>query len=260
MMNPHSPRLGFLGVGNIAGAMVEGFSTCADPCPIVLSPRNPVRSASLAGQWSNVRRAGSNQEVLDDSELVFVALRPPVVPEVLPGLRFRPDHTVVTLFPFIHLAQVLALVRPVTRVFKALPLPGVARHLGQVPYFPDDGPVAAVLASLGEPVPMRSEAELYRLWAITGLISTFYSMMQTLQTWCVEGGAQPRIARSYTAAMMASVVRMADGEVPFEDLAREAATPGGLNEMALRMLQGGAAFTDLEAALDAILARLEPAL
>jgi pyrroline-5-carboxylate reductase len=257
MTHPDLPRLGFLGTGTIAGAMVEGFSTCARPFPIVVSPRNARRSQALAARWSNVRRCGSNQEVLDQAEVVFVALRPPVVPDVLPGLAFRPDHTVVALFPIVHLDRARALVQPAARVFKALPLPGAARHLGQIPYFPEDGVLAALLGHLGEPMPVQSEAEFYRLWAITGLLSTFYAQMQTLQAWCAAHGARPEAARAYTASMMAAMTGMAGGTEPFEALAAEAATPGGLNEMALAMMRTGSGFRDLEAALDAILARLD---
>jgi len=251
------PRLGFLGTGTIAAAMVEGFSAGDRPFPIEVSPRNAGRSQALERRWPNVRRCASNQEVVDRADWVFVGLRPPVVPEVLPGLRFRPDQTVVALFPFIHLDRARELVRPAVRVFKALPLPGAARHLGQVPYLPEDPEVAAVLGRLGEPMPMASETELYRLWAITGLISTFYAQMQTLQAWCAAHGARPEAARAYTASMLAAVTGMADGAEPFDHLAAEAATPGGLNEMALGMLRGGTFFRDLETALDAILARLD---
>jgi hypothetical protein len=57
--------------------------------------------------------------------------------------------------------------------------------------------------------------------------------------------------------MLASVTGMADGTEPFDHLAAEAATPGGLNELALGMMRGGTFFRDLETALDAILARLD---
>ncbi len=69
---------------------------------------------------------------------------------------------------------------------------------------------------------------------------------------------QPGVAQAYLVGMMAALTRMAEGGEPLDGLAREAATPGGLNEMALARLRGGTLFPDLEAALDAILARIEP--
>lgn len=73
----------------------------------------------------------------------------------------------------------------------------------------------------------------------------------------MAGGADAETAKRYTASMYASLADLAEGKVGvgFDSLAREAATPGGLNEMALKMLQEGSTFPDLRRALDAILER-----
>ena len=59
------------------------------------------------------------------------------------------------------------------------------------------------------------------------------------------------------ASMYACLASLAERKagVGFDALAREAATPGGLNEMALEMIEAGTTFPDLRRALDAILAR-----
>ncbi len=250
------PRLGFLGTGKIAGAMVEGFGGAPQPPPIVVSPRGEARSLALARRWPNVARAGDNQEVLDRSDLVFLALRPPVAPEVVPGLRFRADHTVVALFPGLPLDRVGAWVRPAVRVFKALPLPSAARRFGPVLYFPEDPGLAQVLGCLGEPLATTGLDELNRLWAATGLLSPFFALLQAGQDWCVGGGARPGFAGAYLAAMVAAMARMAEGGAAFGDLAAEAATPGGLNEMTLGRMRDSALMPGLEAALEAVMDRL----
>ena len=258
MAESNSGVLGFVGTGSLVSAVVEGFCTAERPWPTLVSPRNEARSRDLARRWPNVRRAGSNQEVLDGSGTVFLGLKAAVALEVLPQLRFRPDQTVVSLIPVLSHASTLALVGPATRLVRALALPYVARHLGQIPYFPAGAEAAALLAGLSEPVPVASERELHRLWAITCLISTYYNLLQATHGWCVEGGTRPEVAHDYTVSMFESLTRLAAGGVPFERLAAEAATTGGLNEMTLRMMQAGSMFTDCRTALDAVLARFGP--
>ena len=250
-------RLGFIGTGSIAAAVVEGFCTSGMPCSIQLSPRNEQRGRALEARFPQVRRAASNQEVLDRSEVVLLALRPGVAPEVMEGLRFRADHTVLSFIPVIPRATLAALARPAREVYKVLPLPYVARHLGLVPFFPASAAVAAHLRALGEPMPVRDERELHLLWAVTGLISPFYALMEVIQGWCAAGGADPETSKRYTASMYASLASLAEGKtgVGFDLLAREAATPGGLNQMALEMIRQGSTFQDLRRALDAILER-----
>jgi pyrroline-5-carboxylate reductase len=250
-------RLGVIGTGNIASAVVEGFCTSDMPCSILVSPRNEQKARSLESRFPQVRRASANQKVLDRSEVVLLALRPAVAPEVLKALAFREDHAVLSVIPVIPRQELCGLVKPAGRVFKVLPLPYVARHMGLVPFFPADAGVAAILGPLGEPLPLHDERELHLLWAVTGLISPFYALMEAIQGWCAAGGADGEISRRYTASMYACLASLAESKTGtgFADLAREAATPGGLNEMALKMIEGGSTFPDLRRALDAILAR-----
>jgi pyrroline-5-carboxylate reductase len=250
-------RLGVLGTGNIASAVVEGYCTSGLPCSILVSPRNEARGRALEQRFPQVRRAAGNQEVLDGSDAVLLALRPGVAPEVLEALRFRPEHTVLSFIPVIPGAVLSGLVRPARRVFKVLPLPYVALHLGLVPFWPADAGLEPWLRPLGEPMPVAAERELHLLWAVTGLISPFYALMEGIQSWCVAGGADPAASKRYTASMYAALASLAEhkADAGFADLAREAATPGGLNEMALRMAREGTTYPDLRRTLDAILAR-----
>lgn len=249
--------LGFLGTGRIAAAMVEGLCASPEPARIVLSPRNEDRSRQLAERWPTVERAASNQEVLDRAGLVVVALRPPVAAEVLGGLRFRQGQAVLAVVPDLTVVRGRELVQPAAPFVRALPLPSVARRLGPIPYYPADPAVEALLGRLGQPQAVASEAELHRLWTVTGLISSHYAQLAAIQAWCARAGTRPELARDYLLAMAGALDRMAEGGADLDDLAREAATPGGLNEMALGMLRAGSLFPDLDAALDAILARIE---
>jgi pyrroline-5-carboxylate reductase len=72
-------KLGFIGIGKIAGALVEGLCTSdMEPAEIVLSPRNSENAAYWAGKYPNVEKAANNHKVLDRSDIVFIALRQPL--------------------------------------------------------------------------------------------------------------------------------------------------------------------------------------
>ncbi len=87
-------RLGFVGTGTIASAMVIGLRAAGNTDPIILSPRNAEIAADLAGRFDNVQVASTNQAVLDASDLVVLAVRPQIASSVLPELRFpaRPSR------------------------------------------------------------------------------------------------------------------------------------------------------------------------
>ncbi|HET7900908.1 MAG TPA: NAD(P)-binding domain-containing protein, partial [Candidatus Nanopelagicales bacterium] len=101
MSEPESgrTRLGVVGVGTIAALLVEAIVTGphADAVEVVLSPRSAHRAADLAGRFDRVRVAASNQDVLDASDVVLLAVLPPQVAEVCADLSFREDHVVAGL-------------------------------------------------------------------------------------------------------------------------------------------------------------------
>ncbi|MEU4523404.1 NAD(P)-binding domain-containing protein [Amycolatopsis sp. NPDC024027] len=84
--------------------MVEGLTTSTPP-QVFLSPRNHGIARDLAGRFPNARICGSNQEVLDHTTAVLIAVRPQVVRDVLAELTFRPDHVVVSAVAGVALAD-----------------------------------------------------------------------------------------------------------------------------------------------------------
>jgi len=62
-----------------------------------LSPRNEEIAAELAARYPDVRIASDNQAVLDECDTVMLAVRPQIAHEVLPQLRFRREHHLISL-------------------------------------------------------------------------------------------------------------------------------------------------------------------
>src|SRR3546814_14762740 len=84
-------RLGFIGTGTIAAAIVEGLALSGEE-PILLSPRNADIAARLSDRFSHVGVANDNQAVLDQSHLVLLAVPPQTADSVPENLNFLPDH------------------------------------------------------------------------------------------------------------------------------------------------------------------------
>ena len=91
-------RVGFVGTGAIADAMVTGL--LADPpvvAEIVISPRNAEIAGRLAERFAAVRIAADNQGVVDGCDLLVLSIRPQVAEPVVRALRFRPDLHVLSV-------------------------------------------------------------------------------------------------------------------------------------------------------------------
>jgi len=98
-------RLGFLGTGMITDAVVRGiFASDANVEKIFVSPRNTQIAHKLAADFSSIKIAKSNQEVVDCSDTIFVALRAQIAEETIKSLIFCKEKKLVTFMPTITCA------------------------------------------------------------------------------------------------------------------------------------------------------------
>jgi len=228
-------KLGFIGIGKIASAIVEGLSTSeAKGIEIFLSPRNEETSVYLAGKYSLVRRLASNQEVLDSSDIVVIALRPAVVVDELKTLAFQPRHTVVSLVPQLKYADLSAVVQPAGAICRAIPLPTVMEHNCPIPLFRAPESVVSLFGFIGQPLRVAGEGQLHAIWTLTGLITPFYELLGELSSWTAGHGVEEGVANTYIADLFQSLSYMAQRaeQINFDELASHAATPNGMNEQA----------------------------
>jgi pyrroline-5-carboxylate reductase len=251
-------QIGFIGVGKIAGSIVEGLCTStAKDLKIYLSPRNEKKSRHLADKYPNVHRLDGNQEVLDRCDLIFIALRPAAAIEALSVLPFNPRHTVISLIPFLKHADLQRAVGPVAALIRAIPLPMVMQHNCPIPIYPANETVYGLFSHIGQPLIVEDERQLHVIWTLTGLITPFYELLDTLSDWTTAHGVDKKTANTYIADLFQSMSFMAQQSNPidFRALAQHAATPNGMNEQAGKEIREKGAHQAYREASDRLLER-----
>jgi pyrroline-5-carboxylate reductase len=255
-------KLGFVGAGAITTAIVTGLNASdAGSDTILVSPRNAQVAAALAAKFSNITVAASNQEVLDGSDVVVIAVRPQVADEVLSALKFRPDHHVISLMAIIPLEKVAALVAPARKIVRAIPLPMVADRRGPTPIYPPDPVAAAIFNRLGTVIEAKSADQFSAFSATTATMSPYYAFAAEIAGWLARHDVPAGDARRYVATVFQGLANIAVNmpERSFTALAGEFATRGGINEQAVAHLKETGALTSLSDALDAVLKRIKAA-
>jgi len=251
-------NIGFIGIGKIATAVIEGLCTSAlSGATLRLSPRNEERSKMLARKFPNVIRMDSNQEVIDQSEIIILALRPPQAEEVLIGLTFSESHQIVSLIPLLRHTDILKMVYPAHHVARAIPLPPVVNHNCPIPIFSANNVVVDIFNNLGQPLLVNNEDQLHALWTLTCLITPYYDLLQELSVWTTAQGVDRSIANQYIANLFQALSYTAQIAEPieFDELAKHAATPNGMNEQAGREIHASGAHHAYREAADRILLR-----
>jgi pyrroline-5-carboxylate reductase len=253
-------KLGFIGTGNIASAVIEGFCTAGlEELTVYVSPRNEAQSKQLADKYACVTRMESNQAVVDQADIVFIAVRPLVAEAVIRELQFRKDHTVVSFVPFLKLAALTDAIAPASVACRAIPLPSVAVHQCPIPILASTPAITQLFSHIGQPLEVHDEQQLVALWTLTGLITPFYDMLLTLSNWTVAKGVPAPTANAYIANMYQALSYMAQQASPidFQELSRHAATPKGMNEQAGREIRENGAHEQYALASDRLLERFK---
>lgn len=246
-------RIGFVGTGALSAAIVRGLErAAAGRRPILVSPRGQAVSTALAAEFPAVTRAASNQEVVDGSDLVFLAVRPAQLAEVAEGLRFRPGQTVVSLAAGVPLSDLTAWVAPAGNVCRVMPMPPIQYGEGPILLHPDLPDVHEILAPLGQVVVAASEEELATLTLGSTVMSSFYGVQETVLGWLTGKGIARETALPFVSAMFKGFSRLAAEDVAAGRAAvpAEHETEGGLNQRVRRYLHGQDWFSELGRALD----------
>lgn len=253
-------RVGFIGTGTIAEAMVRGMrgGRLAD-WPVVLSPRGDGVAARLAAGFAGVTVAADNQAVADGADLVVLAIRPQVAEGVVRGLRLRQGQVVLSLVAGATHATLRGwLGRDDLTVVRAIPLPFVAERACVTPVFPPEPQVMALFQALGGAVGVTEPDQYDGYGAASALMATYFGVIGLSVDWLAARGLPQADAERYLRGLFGALgdTLRAETGLSMAALREGHSTKGGLNEMVHdRFLAagGGAALTE---ALDAVMARL----
>ena len=92
--------LGFIGIGKISSSVITGISkTNIKYKKIILSPRNKIISKSIKKKYKKIYIAKSNQEVINKSDWVFLAVTPEVGKRIIKNLQFTSKKPIISFIP-----------------------------------------------------------------------------------------------------------------------------------------------------------------
>ena len=248
---------GVLGVGAIGAAIVTGLCENVDDAPqVLLSPRNAGIAAGLTQRFATVDVAADNQAVVDGAPVVLVCVRPQVAATVLAELRFPADRVVISAMAGVPVTTLQRLVAPATDVARVIPLPSVARRDGITPVHPPNAAATALFDRLGETAELADVKAFEAFSASTATIAAHFAYLNTIAAWLESQEIPAPAATRYVASMFAGLAEATRSGERFEQLAREHATPGGINEQFLNELEQGGSFERVSLGLRRVLDRL----
>lgn len=249
-------RVGIIGVGHLAGYLVEGLRWASQDIGIILSPRNAERAASLAARFG-AAVAIDNQAVADAADLILLTTRPADAAAACRDIAFRPGQTVVSVAASLPLEALKPAVAPAA-VVRAMPISCAAINQSPTLLYPDHPQARALFTFLGQIHVLPDESRFAPASVIAAFYGWVYALLGETIAWTTQAGVPPQIARRLVLETIRGAVDMALAR-PDQDLADildTLATPGGTTELGLNVLHRRGGLAAWVEALESVLSRL----
>lgn len=245
------PCIGFLGTGEITAAMVRGLQ--GQGHQILLSPRNAATASILAAEVDGVTVV-PNEQVVAQSDVIFLCLMARVAQDVLPGLPFRAGQSVISVMVDMPLAKLHHLCAPATDIAITIPLPSIARGGCPLPVYPASPVLEDLFGARNLILSQPSEAALNAHLGASAICSPILDQLLSATDWLAFHTRDPASAEAYIAAMIRSYLpeRAQGGELV--TALKKLSTEGGLNATLLAAM--GQTSSDLRRGLDGFRIRL----
>ncbi len=259
-MTKIAETIGFIGTGKITNAMVRGL--LAEPCEIhnvLVSPRNAEIATGLKSDFSAVTVAADNQSIVDECDLVVLAVRPQIAEEVIRSLRFRDGQQLISVVATVNGETLKDWAGADVTVTRAIPLPFVEERKGVTAIFPPNEAASCLFELLGGAVETETKNEFDLLAAATSLMGTYFGLANHIVGWLAQEGLPAEKGRAFVAPLLAQLaVRAAeDNTTPLDVLSAEFSTKGGLNEQLLRDFHRLGGLEALSSSLNSVLERIQ---
>ncbi|MFD0548215.1 NAD(P)-binding domain-containing protein [Streptomyces rectiviolaceus] len=194
-------------------------------------PRGARTAAELSERYESVRVCAGNQEVVDRSEVVIIAVRGQDRHEALAGLKVDADKTVVNVMSGVANDDLRHVLATDATLVRAIPLPSIRERRSVTVTFPSHPVVDALFERLGGAQPVADEAAFNVFSTLTGTLTTHYSYLAALTSWAVGRGIASDDADRYVRGLFQGVGRaLSDETRSLHQLAADHETPNGNNE------------------------------
>ena len=252
-------KLGFIGTGKIASSVIIGI--CSSKIKfkkIIVSPRNRKTANLLKNKFKKVSIAKNNQEVINNSNWVFLSITPNVGKKIIKNLKFKINQTIISFISTITLPQLKKMIKVKSNIIRAIPFPPISLKKGPVPICPPNKKVKNFFDKIGSTVEIKNEKLSINFWSTSGMMASYYEMLKVMSEWLVKKGVKRSDAQKYITTLFLALSEDAvvNSKKELKYLVKESQTPKGLNEQGLSEMSKKGVYKSVINTLNSIHKRL----
>ena len=253
-------NIGFIGIGKIASSVIFGICNSKIKYKnIFISPRNKKISFSLKKKFNKIIISKNNQEVINNSDWVFLSVTPTVGQKIIKDLKFRSNQKVISFISTITLSQLKRMIKKEIDIVRAIPLPPISIKEGPIPLCPPNRKIKAFFDKLGSTVEIKNEKLSINFWSTSGMMASYYKMLDTMSVWLNKKGVKKLDAQKYVTSLFLALSKDAvlNANKDLKLLVKDSQTPKGLNEQGLKEMIKKDVYKSVTSTLNSIYKRLD---
>ena len=252
-------KLGFIGTGKIASSVITGIcSSKIKYKQIFISSRNKKISSNLKKKFKRITISKSNQNIIDQSEWIFLSVTPEVGKKIIKDLNFNSKKIIISFISSLTIPQLKKMIKQKVKIVRAIPLPPISLKEGPVPICPPNKKVKLFFDQIGSTVEIKNEKLSINFWSTSGMMASYYKMLETMSVWLIKRGVKKSDAQKYITSLFLALSKDAviNSKKDLKILIKESQTPKGLNEQGLKEMSKKGVYKSVINTLNSIHKRL----
>jgi len=252
-------KLGFIGTGKITSSVITGIcSSKIKYSKIFISSRNEKIANKLKKSFKKISIEKNNQKIVDSCNWIFLAVTPTVGERIIKDLKFKSNQTVVSFISTITIPDLKKMIKVRANIVRAIPLPPISLKKGPVPICPPNKKVKNFFDKIGSTVEIKNEKLSINFWATSGMMASYYEVLNIMSNWLVKKGVKRIDAQKYITSLFLALSEDAvvNSKKDLTYLVQESQTPKGLNQQGLKEMKKKGVYKSIIKTLSVIHKRL----
>ena len=252
-------KLGFIGTGKISSSVITGICNSSIKYnKIFVSSRNSANAKKLKLKFKRIYIEKDNQDIIDKSNWVFLAVTPKVGEKIIKELNFKSNQTIISFISSITIPNLKKMIKVKAQIVRAIPLPPISLKKGPVPICPPNKKVKNFFNKIGSTLEIKNEKLSINFWSTSGMMAAYYEILRTMSEWLVTKGIKRNDAQKYITSLFLALSEDAvvNSKKNLKSLIKESQTPKGLNEQGLKEMSKKRVYKNIIKTLNVIYKRL----
>ncbi len=241
-------KIGFIGIGNMAQAMIKGIVESKIVAPKAIFGANRSEGKlQKATDYFGINSCATNEELIDNADVVILAMKPQDLAAAIDPISstFREGQIVISLAAGVTLHQ-LEKKLPQCRIVRLCPNTPTLINRGVLGYVSnkEDPALETVVEDLclplGSTFKMEDEEQFEALMIACASGTGFvFELMSYFEEWILERGFDPAIARKMIVETFLGASMLADQskDAPLEELLNKVTSKKGVTAAGLQSMR-----------------------